>query len=221
MKGIIVALESKRAGPRAGGGEKRMAAQHVVKLILSAVALCACSEPAPAAPERSTPVAAASNGVWTDPTGRISVDFAAHGWTPLVDTPVRPGVLAQVEHVAYQNASHQARMCHVSEERAPTLSRMTQEQINQHVQSQPLEGLAGAMPGDVSEQGYMSVNGMTVVAFRLDQPMMRLYFRIFFLPTETGVTQVSLVCGGSPPLNDEETANMIAVLNTLRIARET
>ena len=179
---------------------------------IACVLLLAASAPAAA---QETP----SSAAWTDPLGRFSVDFAAHGFTPLPPTGDPADVLA-VENAPLQRSANAVRMCGVREQTVPRLPALDQGQANAHLYARSEAQTRASIRGELSEYARTRIDGVSTISFRLDVGGFQQYWQIFYLAHDGGVIQVSIACGGAAPLSMLETSIMNQTLSTLRFLPE-
>jgi hypothetical protein len=158
-------------------------------------------------------------GPWTDPLGRFTMDFAAHGFTPLPASD-DPAEVIVVEHGALQRSANGTRMCDVREQRVPRSVAMDQGQANAHLYSRSERDIAAGLNGQLSEYARSRVDGISVVSFRFDIGSVQQYWRLFFLAHNGGVVQVAIACGGTAPLTMLDLSIMDQTLSTLRFLPE-
>lgn len=178
--------------------------------LLSAWCLLACG----AAFAQGAPATA-----WTDPLNRFSVEFSVQGFSPSGAPSTAPTVL-DVEHGALQRSANAARGCSVTEARVPRAVATTQGDANAQLYARNEQEIGASLRGRVSGMSRARVDGVSLLSFRLDTDTRQLYARMFYLAHESRIYQVTITCGGAPPLTMLDVTTMNQTLETLRFLPE-
>lgn len=169
----------------------------------------------------STPLARAqSEDIWTAPNGRFSLAFSANGWTELDPAADDPGSLLGIEHREFQQSGHM-RTCFITERRqaVPNDGRLNQAYLNVVTNTMGPGGLERTMGMQSERSEVITVDGVAVIDAAFDGPT-RMYMRAFYIKDGADLVQIFMNCGAGSPVEADVEANIIAMMQTLRINPE-
>ncbi|MES1158806.1 MAG: hypothetical protein ABUL42_02820 [Terricaulis silvestris] len=148
-------------------------------------------------------------GVWTDPTGHYIIRYGGVGWRIADKGPYGGDELAVAIEAPNVRQSQRLRVCTVRVRALPALPLLHPSQAALNAMTANLRPDDGATPFVTEEVG-----GVLVASNSTTRQNMKIWLRVFALPTQDGAstTEISCAVWAATPADEQEVGSILGSL---------